>query len=277
MSQKADKKSWLITGCSTGFGRVLAEKALARGDRVAVTARRKDAIADLCAQYPDTAICLELDVTDSDSVQAALDTAFDTFGRIDVLVNNAGYGIQGAVEEVSEDQIEQLFAVNVFGVLTVTRAALPKLREQGGAHIVNITSVGGRTAAPLISLYSSAKFAVEGLSMGLAMELAPFGIKVTAVEPGAFATNFAKRVEQPANRLPAYDEAHDQINALLADHVFADPAGCAELILKVVEAEEPPKQIIAGGFAWQVVEQTMQAQSDEMQKWRAVSEAADKQ
>jgi NAD(P)-dependent dehydrogenase (short-subunit alcohol dehydrogenase family) len=276
MSGNSEQKNWLITGCSTGFGRALAEKALARGDRVAVTARRTESISGLCAQYPETALCLALDVTDSDSVGKAVDAAFSAFDRIDVLVNNAGYGIQGAVEEVSEEQIRQLFEVNVFGVLNVIRAALPTLREQGAGHIVNVTSVGGRTSAPLISLYSSTKFAVEGLSTGLAMELAPFGIKVTAVEPGAFATNFAKRVEQPANRIAAYDPTHDQINAMLADFEYADPTGCAELMLRVVDDPDPPKQIVAGAFAWSVIEQTLQSQAGELRKWREASEAADK-
>ena len=267
--------NWLITGCSTGFGRVLAEKALARGDRVAATARRPETLAALAQQYPDTALCLELDVTRPDTIASAIAAARDRFGRIDVVVNNAGFGVQGAVEEVSDAQIHELFAVNVFGVIDVIRAALPTLREQGGGHIVNVTSVGGRTSVPLVALYSACKFAVEGLSMGLAMELEPFGIKVTTVAPGAFATNFANRVEPPASRLPAYDATHDAINSVLEGMAYADPAGCVDLILQVVDAAEPPRQIVAGGFALSAVEQVMTAQMEEMKAWRAVSEAAD--
>ena len=268
-------KNWLITGCSTGFGRVLAEKALARGDRVAATARRPETLAALAQQYPDTALRLELDVTRPDTIASAIAAARESFGRIDVVVNNAGFGVQGAVEEVSDAQIRELFAVNVFGVIDVIRAALPTLREQGGGHIVNVTSVGGRTSVPLVALYSACKFAVEGLSMGLSMELEPFGIKVTTVAPGAFATNFATRVEPPASRLPAYDATHDAINSVLEGMAYADPAGCVELILQVVDAAEPPRQIVAGGFAWSAVEQVMTAQMEELNAWRAVSEAAD--
>lgn len=277
MGTGSSGKSWLITGCSSGFGRVLAEQALARGDKVAVTARRRDSIAELCTKYPDTALCLELDVTQPESVRAALDEAVRKFGRIDVLVNNAGFGLQGAVEEFSDDQIRSMFAVNVFGVMDTIRAALPLMRKQGGGHIINITSVGGRSSAPLVSLYSSSKWAVEGLSMGLRMEVAPFGIKVTAVEPGAFATNFASSVERAAHRLAVYDCVHEATDAMLADLEFADPAGCAALILKIADDPNPPGQIIAGGQALSMIEDTVRSQAEEMEKWRAVSEAADRE
>src|SRR5690606_14138917 len=173
-------------------------------------------------------------------------------------------GLQGAVEEASDAQIRELFAVNVFGVIDVIRAATPVLREQGRGHIVNVTSVGGRTSVALVALYSACKFAVEGHSMGLSMELAPFGIKVTTVAPGTFATNFAARVEAPANRIAAYDETHAAIEAMMQDKDFSDPAGCVELILKVADAPEPPRQIVAGGFAWSAVEQVMNAQMEEL-------------
>ena len=154
-------------------------------------------------------------------------------------------------------------------------APLAFLREQGGGNIVNITSVGGRMSVPLIGLYSATKFAIEGLSLGLAMELEPFGIKVTTVAPGAFATNFANRVEKPANRLAAYDPTHQAIEGMLAGMEYADPAGCVELIMRVVDDPEPPRQIIAGGFAYSAVEQVLDGQITEMKKWRPVSEAAD--
>jgi len=269
-------RTWLITGCGSGFGRLLAERALARGDRVVATARRVAALAPLAQAHPGTALCAAMDVTDPASVRAALAAAVERFGRIDVLVNNAGFGMQAAVEEASDAQVRAMFEVNMFGALDVIRAALPQLRAQGAGHIVNISSVGGRTSAPLIGLYSASKFAIEGLSMGLAMELAPFGIKVTAVEPGAFATGFAGAVQGPDRREPAYRALHEQLDAVLADLHFADAAGCVEAILRAVDDPDPPRQLIAGGMAYAAVEAVMAQQAREMAAWRAVSEAADR-
>jgi len=268
-------KNWLITGCSTGFGRVLAEKALARGDRVAATARRPETLAALAQQYPDTALRLELDVTRPDTIASAIAAARESFGRIDVVVNNAGFGVQGAVEEVSDAQIRELFAVNVFGVIDVIRAALPTLREQGGGHIVNVTSVGGGTGVRVSGLYAAGRCGVEGFWGGLWGAGDRSGTRGRPGAPGAFATICAPRVEPPASRLPAYDATHDAINSVLEGMAYADPAGCVELILQVVDAAEPPRQIVAGGFAWSAVEQVMTAQMEELNAWRAVSEAAD--
>jgi len=267
---------WLISGCSSGFGRLLAEKALARGDKVAVTARNVDAIAAIGAAHGERALCLAMDVVDPHSVRRALDAAFDRFGRIDIVVNNAGFGLQAAVEEPSDTQIRAMFEVNFFGALDVIRAALPRLRAQGAGHIVNISSVGGRTSAPLIGLYSASKFAIEGLSTGLAMELAPFGIKVTTIEPGAFATGFARAVQGADRSVEAYRPMHDQMDALLADLRFADPAGCVDAILKIVDDPDPPRQFIAGGHARAMVEAAMAAQAQDMDGWRALSDAADR-
>lgn len=268
-------KTWLITGCSSGFGQNLAQAALARGDNVAATARRPETLSGLCNGYPETAMALELDVTRPETVRSAIDAAVERFGRIDVVVNNAGYGLQSAVEEATEAQIRDMFEVNVFGPLNVIRAVLPQLRGQGSGHIVNVSSVGGRSAAPLISLYSSTKFAIEGLSAGLAMELEPFGIKVTVIEPGAFDTGFAGAVRLPDTVLEPYREVHEATHALLAGMEFADPAGCVEAILTAVDAEDPPRQLIAGGHAYDIVEQVMAGQLEEMRRWKPVSKAAD--
>ncbi len=179
---------WLISGCSTGFGRALAQAALERGDRVVATARRRAALAELAAAFGERVLTLELDVTRADQVRAVVEEARRRFGRIDVLVNNAGYGMQGSLEDVSDRDTRALFETNVFGVLSLTRAALPLMRAQRSGHIVNMSSVGGRTSAPLIGLYSATKFAIEGLSVALAGELAPHGIRVTVIEPGPGST-----------------------------------------------------------------------------------------
>lgn len=267
--------NWLITGCSSGFGRGLAQQALARGDRVALTARDPAKLRDLAGQYGDAALALELDVTKPQTVRAALAATLDRFGRLDILVNNAGFGMQAAAEEASDAQTRAMFDVNFFGPLDVIRAALPALRAQGHGHIINISSVGGRTSAPLIGLYSASKFALEGLSMGLAMELAPFGLKVTSIEPGAFATGFAGAVQSADGRLDAYRDMHAQLEDVLSGLHFADPAGCVAAILAIAGTPEPPVQFIAGGHAVGIVEAVMAGQKAEIDKWRTVSEAAD--
>lgn len=275
MGERKAGKTWLITGCSSGFGAALARLALERGDRVAVTARRPGSIAHFAEEFGSDALCLRLDVTDPGQVRAALDEAFDAFGHLDVLVNNAGFGVQAAVEEPDDAQIRAMFEVNFFGALDLIRAALPRMREHGSGHIVNVTSVAGRTSAPLIALYSAVKYALEGLSFGLGMELAPFGIKVTTIAPGAFATNFPNAVQPPQEKLAAYGELHAFTEKLLGDMEFADPKGCARAILDVVDAPEPPRQLVAGGHAHAMVEQTLAAQAEELRAWQAVSAAAD--
>ena len=250
-------RTWLITGCSSGFGRLLAQRALERGDRVALTARNPAMLAALAGQYGNAALCLPLDVTRPETIRSALGEVFERFGRLDILVNNAGYGLQAAAEEASDAQTRAMFEVNFFGPLDVIRAALPGLRAQGGGHIINISSVGGRTTAPLIGLYSASKFALEGLSLSLAMELAPFGIKVTSIAPGAFATGFAGAVQSAGAKLDAYRQQHAMLDTILADLHFADPAGCVEAILAIAGADEPPRQLIAGSHAVSAVEAVM--------------------
>jgi NAD(P)-dependent dehydrogenase (short-subunit alcohol dehydrogenase family) len=268
-------KAWLISGCSRGFGRILAHQALERGDLVAATARDPGSLRDLAEVYGDSVLCLEMDVTRIATVRAAIEAARCTFGHIDVVVNNAGYGLQAATEEASDEQIRALFEVNFFGAMNVIRNVLPCLRSQGSGHILNISSVAGRTSAPLIALYSASKFALEGLSIGLAMELEPFGIKVTTIEPGAFATGFADAVQPPAVRIDAYRGMHQAIEEVLAGLTFADPQGCVAAIMRAVDDPAPPRQLIAGGRAYAMVETMMSAQLSEMTKWRGVSAAAD--
>lgn len=276
MAQGNPNRVWLISGCSSGIGRELAERVLCDGERVVVTARNPADIASFAERFPDHALCVAMDVTKPESVRAAISQTFDRFGRIDMLVNNAGFGIQAASEEASETQIRTMFEVNFFGALDVIRAALPRLREQGSGHIINITSVAGRCSAPLIALYSASKFALEGLSMGLSMEVEPFGISVTAIEPGAFDTGFAGAVQSGDQPIGAYKDTHKLIEGMLADFTFADPSGCVEAIITAANDPSPPKQLIAGGHASATIEQVMKTQMEELEQWRSTSQLADK-
>jgi NAD(P)-dependent dehydrogenase (short-subunit alcohol dehydrogenase family) len=204
MTHKISSRVWLITGSSTGFGRALAEAVLVQGDRVIVSARNPDKIQDLEQQYPQAAKAVRLDVTDPSTIQTAVQIGLETFGRIDVLVNNAGYGLMGAIEEVSDEQIRDQFETNFFGLLNVTRAVLPTLKQQHAGHILNISSIAGRLTSPMLGLYHASKFAVEGLSETLAQEMEPFGIHVTIIEPSGFGTDFASRSLAKAAPKPDY-------------------------------------------------------------------------
>jgi len=219
---------------STGFGRKLAEAVLAKGDRVVATARREETLAGLERQNPSHARAVRLDVTELTQVKAAVKTAIDAFGRIDVLVNNAGYGLMGAVEEVSDAQIRQQFETNLFGLLNVTRAVLPLLRKQRSGHILNVTSVGGQVSFPTFGMYHGTKYAIEGISESLAQEVAPFGIKVTIVEPGGFKTDFASRSLARAERIAAYQPLYEALLKAFENGVYGDPARAADAMIQVV-------------------------------------------
>ncbi len=264
---------WFITGCSSGFGRSLAEQALQRGERVVATARQFTGLAGLSSAFGDLVCPLSLDVTQPDQVRAAIARAQAVFGRIDVLVNNAGYGLQGALEDISDTQTRAQFETNVFGVLGVIRAALPLLRAQGSGHIVNISSVGGRLSAPLIGIYSASKFAIEGASIALAAELAPLGIKVTVVEPGAFATRFGSSLESVPPS-PPYAAAGAAMAAALAAFKWGDPHQAARAIIAAVEAPDPPLHLVLGEHAAAMVRQTLQQQLAELERWEALSISA---
>lgn len=265
-----EHKRWFITGCSSGFGRAIAEHALERGDRVAVTARRLDAIADITGKAPARAIGLALDVTRPAQVREATAAAFEAMGGVDVLVNNAGYGVQGAVEDATDEQIRAMFETNVFGLLDVIRAFLPRMRAQGSGHIINISSVGGRFSAPLIGLYSATKYAVCGLSRALAGEIAPHGIKVTVIEPGAYATQFGENlVNVPAS--PAYAEAARGTEEMLANMLFQDPRDAARVIAAVADMPAPPEELLLGAAAHNVIEADLAHQQAELARWRDLS------
>lgn len=252
-NETKDTQVWLITGCSKGLGRALAVHALERGDRVAVTARNRAAVTDLAAGYGGRALALQLDVTDPASVTAAVQECEREFGRVDVLVNNAGYGYLAAVEEGEDTAVRTLYDTNVHGVVTVLAAALPGMRARRSGRIVNISSFGGLAAFPATGHYHATKFALEGLSESLAAELAPLGIAVTIAEPGGLRTQWAgDSMQQSPIRLDDYEQtAGKRREATLAvsGHQPGDPARAAAAIATAVDAEVPPLRLLLGSDA----------------------------
>ena len=238
--ETASKKVWLVTGASTGFGRELVESLLSNGAQVVATARKVEGLQALGAKYPETALVAAMDVTDQKQVDAVVELAVKSFGGIDVLVNNAGYGMVGAVEESGEEEFRPMFETNVFGLIRVTQAVLPQMREQGSGHIVNLSSIGGLVATPGFGLYNATKFAVEGLSEALAQEVKPLGISVTIVEPGPFRTKFlGKAGGEAKKKIPAYDQTAGKMRAYFTEQDGkqpGDPQKAVEAIVKAVES-----------------------------------------
>jgi NAD(P)-dependent dehydrogenase (short-subunit alcohol dehydrogenase family) len=271
---------WLVTGCSKGLGRALAEQALAAGYRVVVTARRAADIADLVAAHGNAALAVELDVTASDQIDAAVAAAEDRFGGIDVLVNNAGYGQLGAFEQQGPADAERQFATNVFGVFNVTRAVLPVMRKQRAGRIFNITSIGGLRGGPGASLYAASKFAIEGFSESLALEIAEFGIALTLVEPGFFRTDFLdpSSARYGDNRIADYDAFTKRLtdNYGPRNHQQAgDPAKLAAILVDLARREKPPLRFVAGSDAVAMFETKIASVSAELAQWRALSVTTD--
>jgi len=245
----AQNKTWFITGAGRGFGRIWTEAALERGDRVALTLRDPARAVDLMERFPETALALPLDVTDRAAVFATVKTAHDHFGRLDVIVNNAGFGQMGAIEEVDEASIRANFETNVFGTLSVIQATLPYLRAQHSGHIVNLSSVAGVVAVPTAGIYEGAKFAVEGISEALAAEVAQFGIHVTIVEPSGYATDFLSTSSiGEAPSMPEYDALRVELQASLGADSLGDPAASAEALLTLVDADTPPLRLMLGNL-----------------------------
>jgi NAD(P)-dependent dehydrogenase (short-subunit alcohol dehydrogenase family) len=264
-------KVWFITGTSKGFGRVWAEAALARGDLVAATARNIDALAPLTERYGKQVTAITLDVTNKADVDAAIAEAHARFGRLDVVINNAGYGLFGSIEEVSEAEARAQIETNLFGALWVTQAALPIMRAQGSGHIIQVSSIGGVNAFPTIGLYHASKWGLEGFSQALAAEVAGFGIKVTIVEPAGYATDWGGASAIRAAAIPVYDGARAKIAAFRTNSVPGDPDATGLAILKVVDAQDPPLRIFfgAGGLPMTRAEYTRRIETWE--KWNAVS------
>lgn len=269
-------KVWFITGTSTGFGRELAEAALAAGHSVAATARRPETVAALADRYGEAVLPLRLDVTDAGSIAQAVEAARAKFGRIDVLVNNAGYGMVGAVEETSDAELRRIFDTNFFGAMAVTRAVLPVLRAQGSGHILNVSSVGGLTALfPAFGAYCATKFALEAESEALSLELAPFGVHVTIVEPGAFRTEFGGAANaRPAAPVEAYREQVGAVAAWMegiSGKQPGDPKKAAEAMLRVTESAKPPLRLLLGGDALAAARQKMDILKADFDAWEEVT------
>jgi len=269
-------KTWFITGTSRGFGREWAIAALERGDKVAGTARDTSTMDDIAERYGDALLPIELDVTDRDKDFAAVKQAHEHFGRLDVVVNNAGYGQFGMVEELSEQDARDQIETNVFGALWITQAALPFLRAQGSGHILQVSSIGGISAFPNIGMYHASKWALEGLSQALAGEVAAFGIKVTLIEPGGFSTDWAGPSARHATPLEAYEGIREAAQRARAKRAAApgDPAASAAALIELVDSDDPPLRIFFGEAPLGIATADYKSRLETWREWQPVSVAA---
>ena len=266
---------WLITGCSTGIGREIARAALGAGHQVVVTSRKVADVEDLVAEHPDTAVAVALDVTDKAQIVDAVAAAETAYGGVDVLVNNAGYGYLSAIEEGDDAEVRALFDTNYFGAVDMIKAVLPQMRGRGSGHVVNISSMAGLVANPPNAYYSATKFAMESLTEALAKEVGPLGIKVTAIEPGAFRTDWARRsMHESATPIEAYAEevgARKELIKAFADHLPGDPRKLAEAVLMVVAFEDPPLRLLLGPDVLQATRDKLTAMLASIDQWEAVT------
>lgn len=267
-------KTWFITGASRGLGRVWAEAALSRGDRVAATARDPETLRPLVDAHGDAVLPLRLDVTDRAAATAAVRRAAEDFGRLDVVVNNAGYGLFGMVEETTEEQARAQLDTNLFGALWVTQAALPYLRDQGGGHILQVSSLGGLAAFPTLGLYNASKWALEGLSEALAQEVAAFGVRVTLVEPGPYGTDWSGASAAHTEPLPAYEPVRAARRAGASARAPQDPRGTAAVVLDLVDTDEPPLRLFLGAYPYPVVEAAYRERLATWRDWRHLASRA---
>jgi NAD(P)-dependent dehydrogenase (short-subunit alcohol dehydrogenase family) len=278
-SQNDGSRVWFITGCSTGFGRVLAELLLKREERVITTARNLQQIQDLVSDYRKTGLALPLDVTQTDQISQAVAEAEKKFGRIDVLVNNAGYGYLAAIDEGEDEEVRAMFETNFFGLVALTKAVLPGMRQRRSGHIINITSMGGLVGNPSAGYYAATKFAVEGLSESLAREVEPLGIWVTAVEPGPFRTDWAGRsLKLAKSSIPDYSETAEARKNQITGYSGkqpGDPVRAGEAIITMVNSDHPPRNLLLGKVALNAVRQKLTDFLQAVGQWEAVSLGAD--
>jgi NAD(P)-dependent dehydrogenase (short-subunit alcohol dehydrogenase family) len=267
-------KTWLITGSSRGFGREWAEAALARGDKVAATARDTATLQPLLESYGESVLPLQLDVTDRDAAFQVVERAHEHFGRLDVVVNNAGYGLFGAIEEVSEEQARAQIETNVFGALWVTQAALPLLRAQGSGHIVQVSSIGGIVAFAGIGMYHASKWALEGFSEALALEVAEFGIHVTLVEPGGFDTDWSGSSAVHAQPIDAYEAARQERAGRMANTPKGRTGATGPAILEVVDADPPPLRVFFGASPLGLARSRYAERLENWEQWNGLALAA---
>lgn len=271
--------TWLITGCSSGLGRALAEAVLERGDNAIVTARDVTSVEDLAETFPDTVLALALDVTDADQIDRAVSRGIERFESIDVLVNNAGYGYRAAVEEGDDDHVEQLFATNFFGAVAMIKAVLPGMRAQRSGSIVSISSIGARISPAGSGYYAATKAALEAMSVSLRREVGPLGITAMAVEPGGFRTEFAGRsLHQSREAIADYAEtagARRKENDTAHGTQPGDPAKAAEALITVIESPEPPVLLVLGSDAYGSLSEILQAQQAELEEWKDTTLSTD--
>lgn len=269
-------KVWFITGTSRGFGREWTAAALERGDKVAATARDVSTLDDLVAKYGDALLPIALDVTDRDADFAAVKTAHEHFGRLDVVVNNAGYGQFGFIEELSEAEARDQIETNVFGALWITQAALPYLRAQGSGHIIQVSSIGGISAFAGLGAYHASKWALEGFSQSLAAEVERFGIHVTLIEPGGFATDWGGASAKRTTELPEYDGLRADVARWRGERnaVPGNPEASAAAVLKIVDAEKPPLRVFFGSAPLQIAKADYENRLRTWEEWQPVSELA---
>ncbi len=271
------QKTWFLTGTSRGFGRDWTIAALERGDRVAATARDTASLDDLAARFGDALLPIALDVTDRAAGIAAVQRAAEHFGRLDVVVNNAGYGQFGMAEELSEADLRDQLETNFFGAVWITQAALPVLRAQGAGHIIQVSSIGGVSAFANLSAYHASKWALEGFSQALAAEVAEFGIHVTLVEPAGFATDWSGPSARHSEPIAAYDDLRERRARQRAAHASAgagDPGASAVALLEVVDAAEPPLRVFFGAAAFAIVRPDYEARLANWEKWDHVAQRA---
>lgn len=273
------KKVWLITGCSTGFGRALAKEVLAKGYLVAVASRNTDDVKDIVALYPDSAIALKLDVTVEAEISAAVSTTMEHFGQIDVLVNNAGIGYFAAVEESEDEQVRRMFEINVFGLAKMTQAVLPHMRKQKSGHILNISSIGGLRSFPGVGFYNATKYAVDGLSEALSKEIAPLGIKVTIIAPSGFRTDWAGRSAKDSTiKIDDYETTAGKNAGDIRGYSGnqpGDPVRAAKAMIAVVESANPPLRLLLGAAALKGARAKLEELKNDFETWAATTEGAD--
>ncbi|WP_342645979.1 oxidoreductase [Mucilaginibacter sp. CSA2-8R] len=272
-------KVWFITGCSTGFGRELAKEVLAQGYRAAIASRNTDDVKDIVDAYPDNAIAVKLDVTKADEISAAVELIQNRFGQIDVLVNNAGIGYFGAIEESEEEEVRRMFEINFFGLANVTKAVLPVLRKQRSGHILNIASIGGLVGFPAVGFYNATKFAVDGFSESLAKEVAPLGIKVTVIAPSGFRTDWAGR---SANNSKIVIDDYKETAGANKDNIRGysgnqpgDPVRAAKAMIKAVESDNPPLRLLLGEAALKGARNKLDVLKKDFDAWEETTVGAD--
>ncbi len=279
MTASSPSRVWFITGTSTGFGYLLAKEVLHRGERVIATARDISKLKDLTAQYPDKARAFTLDVTKPAEIESVAQQAIAAFGHVDVLVNNAGYGVNGAIEEVSEAEFEPMFQTNIYGLIRATRAFLPHFRQRRSGHIFNLSSIGGLIGMPGWGFYNTTKFAVEGFSEALAGEMKPLGVHVTVVEPGAFRTDFLGRSGKlAAKELPEYVETAGKAREYLKTQARKQPGNpqkAVEAIIAVADSPEPPVHLILGKVALGRFRDKLAQWQNDIASWETVTTGAD--